>query len=222
MALKTFADVMEYLPCDQLWAWLNAPVPISDQVFFDCVCDWMRPRRTTADQILEVAAAAGACATKSEARRLIAQRGLRWNGELVVDPYLRVSWLGGSIGVVQIGKTNFHTILRVPPGIAMMSIDQFRAKLLEGAPLKQLSRLIGQLPAADRGEAGRLFAAARKAHEPEKPAETKPGPPSRRFIASWQSGPTGYGMVLSDGELVIRTERGRILVRGENLKVKWT
>jgi hypothetical protein len=76
-AMKTFRDVMDHLPYDRLWAWLNAPAPISDQVFFDCVCNWMRPRSTVAETILEAVVAAGACATKSEARRLIAQRGLR-------------------------------------------------------------------------------------------------------------------------------------------------
>lgn len=102
--IATFQDVMDTFPFSDLWTLLNNPQPI-DEVTFQCVINWCRPKRVQTEIFVwEACIESGLLNSKSEVNRKIKENSLKWNGEKVKDPEERVSFLQPGWGVLQLGK----------------------------------------------------------------------------------------------------------------------
>ncbi len=58
--------------------------------------------------VIDVMVASGSVSSKSEARRLVDQGGVKWDGEVIKDPFMELD----RAGVMQIGKRNYHKIVK--------------------------------------------------------------------------------------------------------------
>ncbi len=74
------------------------------------------PAREDGVAVVELLVAQGLVPSNSQARRLIAQGGLRLDGEVVGDPHARVPATAGSEHLLQVGKRRFLTVVFVAAG----------------------------------------------------------------------------------------------------------
>ena len=102
-----------------------------------------------------------------------------------------------------------------------MTLDDFIAAADSGTDLKVLSKMLKELPPEDRRTAGLRFLEA-KAQKPKpvKQSEKRGWQPKGRLLWSLERGPTGHGMTMYEGELIISHDTGSLLVSGDNLKFK--
>lgn len=83
------------------------------EIFRDVPSAEMPRDKVTGAPVADVAAAAGLCASKGEARRLIASGGLYVNGARVASPDARLGasdLIDGQVAVLQSGKKNFRLV----------------------------------------------------------------------------------------------------------------
>lgn len=96
---------MVALPFEVLYELLDNPHPV-DEVTFSHICWWMRPRPVKNLAILPAMVEAGLVQTNSEARRLIEQGGVSWNGQKVTDTRMTLEFIEGRWGVFKTGKNH--------------------------------------------------------------------------------------------------------------------
>jgi tyrosyl-tRNA synthetase len=102
--LKTFSDVMDTLPMEELRDILLHPRVVSPNTF-TCMAAWLgtneAPIGCEMDRVMVIC---GAFPTLSEARRKLHQGGIKWNGEPVRDHQSIPTWLWPGWGILALGK----------------------------------------------------------------------------------------------------------------------
>jgi len=109
--MKTFNDVMEVLSFNELWNLLNDPKELDD-IIFQCVINWCRPKKVTNGQsFIDMALESKSFNSKSEIIRNFKGNALKWNGKKIIDLEYKCNLLNPGWGVIQIGKKNHIVVI---------------------------------------------------------------------------------------------------------------
>ncbi len=101
-----------------------------------------------------------------------------------------------------------------------MTLSDFLSAVDSGTDPKQLSKMLKSLPVEDRRAAGIRFQEA-KANKPKvEQIEKKGWQPKGQLLWSLERGPMLFGMIMYEGELIIRHNNGTLLISGDNLRFK--
>lgn len=103
-----FLDVMNIFSFEELYEFLDHPEPCTS-LMFGFVREWTRPKQISHPHVLSAAVEAKIASSNSEARRLIQNNGLSWNGQKVTQEHLNLTFLEPGWGVFKAGKS--HTVV---------------------------------------------------------------------------------------------------------------